>query len=260
MSQDISFLPLLNNNSSVSAQYQKKSSINKINKKLVPYENWQESWKRIYYKEYPRFPKFPLIVNSGRRLKYSLMSVLKNRSSQREFSSEKISFQTLSVLLNFSVGINRGRKDNNSPKRFFPSGGARFPNEVYILVNKNRVAGLKQASYHYSVKRNCLEEMFEIRDYKKLCRSIFVQDFVTRSSLTICISAVFNRSQVKYGERGYRFCLMEAGHIGQNIYLISASLRLKCCALGGFSDYKINESLELNGTTESVLYMLAIGK
>ena len=227
MKQKATFMPLIKDNSSTSAQYQKKSSINQLNRKLVPYENWPESWKRIYYKEYPRFAKQPLEINSTNPLTNTLISALKNRSSQRKFSSTRITFPELSVLLNYSAGINIKGKKDIYPKRFFPSGGMRFPNEIYILVNKNKVKGLTQSSYHYNIKRNCLEKMFLISDYEKLARSIFVQDWIAKSSIIICISAVFNRSRIKYGERGYRYCLIEAGHIGQNIYLISSAMGLK---------------------------------
>jgi SagB-type dehydrogenase family enzyme len=260
MKQKTTFMPLLTSNHLSSAQYQKKSSINELDRNLIPYEKWKESWKRIYYKEYPRFNQQPLNLSNINLTKKSFISVLSNRLSQREYTSKKITFDELSALLYYSAGINNKRDQYNLPKRYFPSGGMRFPSEIYLLVNNKKVIGLNRCSYHYNVKRNCLEEMFSIKNYQKLIHSIQAQSWVRNSSLIICISAVFNRSRVKYGERGYRYCLIETGHIGQNFYLLSSALGLKCCSLGGFSDYKINEELELNGDSESVLYMFAIGK
>jgi SagB-type dehydrogenase family enzyme len=71
---------------------------------------------------------------------------------------------------------------------------------------------------------------------------------------------VFWRNQNKYGERGYRYILLEAGHIGQNIYLVSEALGLKCCALGGTRDENLEELVDIDGVTESVVYALAVGK
>lgn len=261
MKQKINFNPLLKGDSLLSSKYQNKSSINHLDRNLIPYEKWSDDWKRIYYKEYPRFPKIVLKTKPSSLRHKSILAALEDRSSEREYTAnKKVEYSEVSNLLRYSSGINTHREVIAFPKRFIPSGGMRFPNEIYILVNNNKVKNLKQFSYHYNIKRNCLEEMFLIKDYEKLASSIYVHDWVAKSAMIICISAVFNRSRVKYGERGYRFCLIEAGHIGQNISLISAGMGLKCCALGGFSDHKINSELELNANEESVLYLFAIGK
>ena len=73
------------------------------------------------------------------------------------------------------------------------------------------------------------------------------------------MTAVFSRNQMKYGERGYRYVLLEAGHIGQNMYLNAAALSLKCCALGGTIDSKLEKFLDIDGITESVVYAVAFG-
>ncbi len=64
---------------------------------------------------------------------------------------------------------------------------------------------------------------------------------------------------IKYKERGYRYILFEAGHLGQNIYLVSKALGLKCCAIGGFDDDKFHELLDIDGDNEAVLYAFAMG-
>ena len=73
------------------------------------------------------------------------------------------------------------------------------------------------------------------------------------------ISAVFNRTVIKYRDRGYRLILIEAGHLGQNISVVSAALGIKSCALGGFIDDKCNEILDLEKEKESVIYIFACG-
>ena len=78
--------------------------------------------------------------------------------------------------------------------------------------------------------------------------------------MAIIMTAVFDRSQMKYGERGYRYMLIEAGHVGQNFCLTAEALGLKCSALGGTHDEPIERLLDIDGVTESVMYALAIGK
>jgi nitroreductase len=54
--------------------------------------------------------------------------------------------------------------------------------------------------------------------------------------------------------------LRRLGHLIQNVCLISSSLGLKSCAIGGFLDDKLNELLRLDKNIESTLYAAAIGK
>ena len=84
--------------------------------------------------------------------------------------------------------------------------------------------------------------------------------YVKNASVAIVMSAIFWRMQNKYGERGYRNILLEAGHIGQNIYLISEALGLKCCAQAGTIDESLEKFLSLDGREESIVYGFAIGK
>ena len=64
----------------------------------------------------------------------------------------------------------------------------------------------------------------------------------------------------KYGKLGYRYILLEAGHIGQNMYLVSEALGLKCCALGGTRDENLEKLIDIDGVTEAVVYGFAVGR
>ncbi len=52
---------------------------------------------------------------------------------------------------------------------------------------------------------------------------------------------------------------MEAGYLGQNIYLVSAALNLACCAIGGYLDDKLNKLLDVDGVKESVVAIAVVG-
>ena len=75
----------------------------------------------------------------------------------------------------------------------------------------------------------------------------------------VFITCCFQRSTYKYGNRGYRFALFEAGHVAQNISLVSHGLGLQCVNIGGFYDQKIDHLLGLDGVNQSTLYLAAIG-
>lgn len=236
---------------SISDKFQSETSITKFEGKIVPYESWPDSWKKIHYKEYARFNKVNFDTSTYPPLTSSLGKILLTRKSDREFSTKKLRLEQLEQILFYSAGI------NTSKTRTWPSAGARYPIETYIMAN--RVEGLKKYSHHYNVKRNLLEELFEIENYAAIAEAITNQEWAEKSAALIILSAVFDRTRIKYGDRGYRYCLLEAGHIGQNIYLVSNAAGVKCCAVGGFCEQAINNHLELDGLSESAVYILAIG-
>ena len=49
--------------------------------------------------------------------------------------------------------------------------------------------------------------------------------------------------QVEYGSRATRYCLLEAGHIAQNILLQAAALGLGAVPVGAFDDDRIRRLL-----------------
>ena len=79
------------------------------------------------------------------------------------------------------------------------------------------------------------------------------------SSAIVFITALFERTTFKYGSRGYRFALLEAGHVAQNLDLAAAGLGLATLNVGGFVDRQIDDLLGLDGLLHSTIYICAIG-
>lgn len=220
------------------------------------FSEWPDEWKTTYYKVYPRMPQILLpAANLAQNL--PLANAIQERVTTRDFSDKALTLQELSLLLRYSCG-NISASEKERFRRAQPSGGARFPIETYYLNLKK--GELNPGLYHYNVKNHLLEYIFEKKFTPAEIDQMFSYEWVKNSSGIIFMTANFLRSQIKYGERGYRYILLEAGHIGQNIYLISSALRLACCALGGTKDIEIENKLDIDGSTESLVYALAIGK
>ncbi len=221
-------------------------------------KNWPKEWTTIYYKEYPRLPK--TLLPKPEKLDFSLGEALIKRKSEREFSGEPINLKNLSQLLFYSTGIiEKKEKDWNKTRRTYPSGGGRFPLEVYLCILQ-KSDELKEGIYHYNVKEHSLEKILNKENLRKeIYPKIIWQEMIKKAPLVLAISAVFERTTIKYKERGIRYIFNEAGHLGQNIYLVSTNLGLKCCALGGFDDGKFNELLDIDGKVEGVIYVFALG-
>ncbi len=213
-----------------------------------------EEWTTIYYKGYPRFKKIklPRILSIKKR---TLVEALRKRVSTRDFSSRKITLKELSTILYYSFGISTLKK---RIRRFYPSAGGRYPLEIYIIVLN--VKGLHRGIYHYHLRSNSLEFLWNYNDLDNKIKNIFVQDWLVSSSFIISVSAVFWRTEMKYGDRGYRHVLIEAGHASQNAYLVCASMNLGCCSIAGFTDNLLNELLDLDGDEESVIANISAGR
>ena len=210
-----------------------------------------KSWTETYYKGYVRLQKAPLpapTLSHG----LGLRDALDNRSSAREFSQTALSIKQLSTLLYYSVGI----KNIQSGRRFYPSAGARFPLETYILSLNTE---LGKRLYHYYVKSHCIEKILDDQKRSDINDYFPGQQWVSHASVVVFITSIFNRTLNKYGDRGYRSVLLEAGHVGQNIYLLTSALNLNCCALGGFVDDIVNKLLDIDGVNEAIVYAFAIG-
>jgi SagB-type dehydrogenase family enzyme len=75
----------------------------------------------------------------------------------------------------------------------------------------------------------------------------------------LVVTAVFPRTQFKYGQRGYRFALLEAGHVVQNVLLAAADLGLPALPLGGFYDRRLDAIVGADGLDEASVYSVALG-
>lgn len=220
-------------------------------------DNWPESWKIQEYKVYPRFPKIPLSDMPIQKLPANFFHLVSKRRSERDYgANQSLLIDEIAVLLRYSCGISERKV---FPGRAQPSAGERFPIEMYIFVlvpGKNLPAGL----YHYDVKSHRLDVLRQNVLTKEDIRRLFRFEWVEKASAVLVMTTVFGRNQIKYGDRGYRYILIEAGHIGQNISLVSLALDLKCCALGGTRDQDIEEFLDIDGINESVVYAFSIGR
>jgi SagB-type dehydrogenase family enzyme len=196
-------------------------------------------------------------IHLTEELAYNGLTVEKaiaNRRSQRDFRGETISLAELSHLLYYSSGVT----DKRQGLRAAPSAGATYPIEVYAMVNN--VEGLTKGIYHYLIASHELELVREGDFRNEMSRAALGERMFKQANIIFALSAIFQRTQLRYRERAQRYILFEAGHIAQNTYLLATSMKLGACAIGAFHDDEFNRLLGLDGKNESVLYLIALGK
>lgn len=85
------------------------------------------------------------------------------------------------------------------------------------------------------------------------------QEWLKNAGLFFLITADMDRIEETYGPRGYRYAMINAGRIGQRLYIAATSLGLGCCGIGAFYDDEASELLNLDENTR-LLYLVAVGK
>jgi len=228
-------------------------------KKLVLSQSYNT---KTQYKIYPAAKAISLEKNNleaACKRGDSYLKTLLSRKSTRSFTSENIALGSLSQLLTLSCGL---RNDSeNAINRTYASAGARFPVEVYIIILRSD--DLEPGIYHFNVSDNSLE-FLRAGDYTKEidCYYENQKDAITTDfPCLILFSMAFDRTMEKYGERGYRFIFLDAGHMGQNLYLTATYLELGIVALGAgdVSDNKFDDMIGLVHSEENVFYAFAVG-
>ena len=207
------------------------------------------------YKEYPDVPVVtlpPLPPPGGPPLE----EVLAQRRSVREYATRPVKLAELSRLLHASTGIT-DRRDPTYAFRTVPSSGALFPIELYtVLFN---VEGAPPGVYHYDVQRHRLELVRAGNFRQEVFQAAISQEMILHTGLVVVLTGLFARVQWKYVDRSYRYVMLEAGHLGQNVYLAATALGLGACGIGAFFDDDLNRLLGLDGWEEAVVYLLAVG-
>ncbi len=208
------------------------------------------------------FEGYPMVElpRSLAPLQLSLEQAITTRVSVREFTTGPLTLQTLATLLHYGYGVSRARTDSDVPHslRVVPSAGALYPLEIFF--HTARIEGLTAGLYHYNPSKNHLRLLRAGDETGTVSQAMIQPDIALGASLIVFITAFFERSIFKYQDRGYRFVLLEAGHVAQNLNLVSNALGLGALNVGGFFDREIDAFLNLDGVTQSTIYMAAIGK
>ena len=206
-------------------------------------------------KEYVRFPQTklpkPLPIST------SLQDVLCERKSTREYSKKHLTLEQVSSLLFWSAGLLKNNDVKHVSERPHPSGGAKYPLELYILILN--VDGLKRGVYHYNIGSNTLEHLYMV-DIKTTLNCFEECDsFSLKSGIVILFSFIKTRNMEKYGALAYKLSFLEGGCVAQNMYLLSTALGLGCCGMGMSAAPNFNKALSLDGINESIFYGCAVG-
>jgi SagB-type dehydrogenase family enzyme len=187
-----------------------------------------------------------------------MWQVMQKRKTLRHYQNTALNLDELAALLWFSQGV-KNVTDRPVTMRTVPSGGARHPFETYLLVN--RVDGLEPGLYRYMAfehKLGLIKAGAELAE--ELGETIVHQHHVRDCAVSFWWAVETYRTTWRYGTRGYRYFMMDAGHVCQNLILAAEAFDCGVCAIGSFDDEGINPFFNLDGQERFILYGATVGK
>ena len=208
-----------------------------------------------------RYPGAKKVRLDWPRANSEFPQVLVSRRTWRKFSKQPVELATLGTLLGLTWGVQgwvKVPRVGSLAIRTSPSGGALHPIEAYVLARN--VRGLRPGLYHYDGAAHCLDFLRRGASSQQIVKSLAGQWWFGNSAFVVFMTAVFARTQWKYDyPRAYRAVLMEAGHLCQTFCLTATWLGLAPFCTIAFKDSLIEQTLGVDGISESVLYAAGAG-
>ncbi|GAA3649597.1 hypothetical protein GCM10022224_010360 [Nonomuraea antimicrobica] len=189
-----------------------------------------------------------------------LHQAIAERRSARRFSAESLTLPEVASLLMLSAGLPaEPGAAGRTTFRAAPSAGGLHPTEIYVVVRA--VDGLDPGIYHYRANDHVLEALLlDPTAAGRLAAASSYPETLETAAATLVLTAVFGRTTLKYGERAYRFVVLEIGHVAQNVLLVASALGCGAVPIGGFVDDEVHAILDVDGVEEASFYLLPVGR
>ena len=202
-------------------------------------------------RSYPGYPCWPL-ARCWARLWPSLEKTLCSRRSAAKLTTVLPARATLSRLLQFSHGV--CAPGGRGPT---PSAGSLQALELYFV---NFCADwLPAGTYHYQRGAHSLAQLVEGAEREAWRTIVPSLELTEGGALLWIIVGDSARVRQKYGSRGGRFLLLEAGHLMQNLCLMSQRVGWTTVPLGGFFEQDIARCMALPAD-DAILYLGIFGR
>lgn len=181
----------------------------------------------------------------------SLERCIHSRRSVRGFGDRALTEGELGQLLWAAQGITA------EGRRTVPSAGALYPLQVYVACGD--IGALARGVYRYRPAHHALALIARGYQRGKLVAATHGQEWLGSAPAVICLAAVFERTTVKYGNRGRGYVYMEAGHAAESLQLQAIALGLATTIVGAFEDGEVKRLLSLDAN-ETPVCLLPLGR
>lgn len=207
-------------------------------------------------RRYPGVPRVALPRLRPRRL-CALDQALVSRRSARELGTALPQREAIARVLLFGHAVHGA--EARGP---VPSAGGLQALELYLVrTDGDGVAPgdwLTPGVYHYDRVGHFLSRLRDDAPRGAWLGRLPSMELIRGGALFFLLVGDGPRVAAKYGERGLRFLLLEAGHLMQNLCVLASSVGLGIVPLGGFMERDTAAALRLPKSDE-VLYAAACG-
>jgi SagB-type dehydrogenase family enzyme len=164
------------------------------------------------------------------KLSMPLGDVLQKRRSERKYSSQEISLQTLSTILWAACGVN----DPKTGKITAPSAVNMQDIKIYVCS--------KDGACLYNAKANTLTKVYD-KDLREVLAGR--QAFAKSAPITLLLVS----TKATDRSPNERYGAVDAGYVSQNIYLACTALGMKTVARAQMDADALRQALNLPATT-----------
>lgn len=224
------------------------SSLNRFNVQQFSQQlNTYDSDSKELFLEYPSAPE-PLPI-----IRTNLNKIAKKRESSRSFSGKELTRKELGQVLSSFCAW------NGLEHRGYPSAGASYATEIFcVTFGVEKFAG--KVLYYDPEKHGTVVVSKTAPSWEEASKSLNMNISGT-PGLTVVLVTFPDRAIAKYGERGGRFALLEAGAAMQQLTLqIAESSKLKGVIVGGMLDAVWKKILKLEHTKAQIVLGYLVGK
>ena len=166
-----------------------------------------------------------------------------------------LTFQAISRILRLTTMLTAVARHPGQDfyYRSAASAGALYPNEIYLA--HEGISDLASGLYHYGIQSQALQLL---RQETIMPAILSATDGNSRddTAASILISGIFFRSSWKYRARAYRYVLLDAGHVLENLILALRCMAIPCSLHVRFDDKSIDHILGINGTQEACIVIV----
>jgi len=180
-----------------------------------------------------------------------ISQVISSRRTVRRYSEKGLTREQLMAILWAAQGVSEKRQG----LRTAPSAGALYPLEVFAFTGQGTVKGLSPGVYRFVPRSGNLEQTMNDDTRKELASVCLSQTWIAQAPVCLVISAVYERTMQKYGERGVRYADIESGCAAQNVFLMAGAMRLSTGIVGAFRDERVRKLTGAREDTRPLLVM-----
>ncbi len=199
------------------------------------------------------FLEYPFASKPLPLAKSKVNKIAKSRKSDRSFSGKALTSKELGVLLSSFYA------HNGLEHRGYPSAGATYTTEIFCVTFNTE--GYSGKILYYDAENNGVVIVADTAPSWQRASESLNMSIEGEPNVLIVFVSFAERATEKYGERGGRFALIEAGAALQQLSLqIAESPKLKGVIVGGMPDTVWKHILGLDSTDAQVVLGYLVGK